>query len=1061
MTSLALRPRTAARSLIVTAAAVVALSSCGGGTPAPTPPPPPPAQASPPGVPQNVRVRDRGPDFIEWQWDPVSGAAGYQVQVSFGDDDFSPPDVQAVLGAQETAARLEGDQLTAGTAAYLRVRAFTGTEAAPVWGQFSGSVSAMTTGAPPATDPGSFESDRERLIDFYDRMDGEDWLMDEHWGSDRPIDEWYGVAADENEQVTEIVLDDNNVAGPAPAVIGGFSEMRVLRLEGNALTGVIPPAWNGMREVRVVDLSGNDLDGDIPPDLAEWGNIEEFDLGGNDLTGVIPPAIATLTEVQRLDFSDNRLHGEIPHDLAEWGQLRDLDLSNNDLEGEIPRAIGRRSPIRSINVRNNRLTGRIPEFSGEWMDYLENLDLGDNEIGGEIPPELGNARRIRGIDLGNNRITGIIPPQLGNLTDLVDLDLGNEEYLLPVGIGPWAAQSTGPGGGNALTGPIPPELGRLRRLERLNLSGNDLSGAIPAELGRLTALEALNLANNRGLSGRLPDELTSLRNLDTLRLDGTSLEVPNTPAFRNWLAGIPNVSVGDAPPGDLTVAIAPPDAARDRDCSGWMFCPDDGTSEASAMASINPAATVQVSAPATISPEWISGAAAVAVPAGAPTAVFASVRWDALQRDVVQDGATFRIEPTGSGETMFVTCGPFGCSEAAERRPTPPDFGSQIGSVCGGWDPTLDFEVGLVQNHPLEPRGVDVGWMYTSSLDFAVQHAFSGVPGGVNLTVDGPDGAAASRPAPLSMGTGTEPLDSYDPALGSCLPATGSSYEDSGIRRPRECFRTLTTGTASGAVNYLTGYSVTLAPDATVTWGRIAWAEFADVRCPSRTFQAKDQLNVCSLLDSEVDLSFGQNLSVTPTLEASPDLTAAGGSTVVAGFTVGWAESFDRTGSRFVNLIVDVDGDGSIGETDLDEGWLHSYGDTRDPIQGAAFVDDDGDPMSDVGKVDLDDGEDDPGPPNGVADNDGYGRWSDAERACTGADGGSGEDLCDAEATFDVEVTVADHAGFGCLSTATIEVTCTWDAQGGLQGNRVTTFEDFDTEGDIADFLRCTAEYQP
>ena len=125
------------------------------------------------------------------------------------------------------------------------------------------------------------------------------------------------------------------------------------------------------------------------------------------------------------------------------------------------------------------------------------------------------------------------------------------------------------------------------------------------------------------------------------------------------------------------------------------------------MASINPAATVEVSEAATIAPEWISGAAALAVAPGEPSEAFRRVRWDALQRDVLREGATFRIQARATGETVYITCGPFECTESASSPPDPPDLGSRTAATCDAWDPTLELDVGWIENQPTyeERRG--------------------------------------------------------------------------------------------------------------------------------------------------------------------------------------------------------------------------------------------------------------------------------------------------------------------------------------------------------------------
>lgn len=86
--------------------------------PAPAPPPPPP---EPPSPPANLRVSASGQDFLEWRWDAVEAATGYEIQFR-PDGDFTEAD-EVVDTASATVYRRES--LPAGTGAFLRVRAYT------------------------------------------------------------------------------------------------------------------------------------------------------------------------------------------------------------------------------------------------------------------------------------------------------------------------------------------------------------------------------------------------------------------------------------------------------------------------------------------------------------------------------------------------------------------------------------------------------------------------------------------------------------------------------------------------------------------------------------------------------------------------------------------------------------------------------------------------------------------------------------------------------------------------------------------------------------------------
>ena len=102
---------------------------------------------SPPVSPAKLWVSDTGRDYIEWRWDAVAGAAGYEVQFSL-DDAFTEAD-EVIDTSRQTVYRREG--LPAGQSAFLRVRSYTATAGQRLRSGWRGAPPAMTL--PPPSPP--------------------------------------------------------------------------------------------------------------------------------------------------------------------------------------------------------------------------------------------------------------------------------------------------------------------------------------------------------------------------------------------------------------------------------------------------------------------------------------------------------------------------------------------------------------------------------------------------------------------------------------------------------------------------------------------------------------------------------------------------------------------------------------------------------------------------------------------------------------------------------------------------------------------------------------------
>ena len=113
-------------------------------------PPPPPEPPEPPAVPTGLQVSSSGDDFIEWSWDAVEGADGYEVQFS-PDEMFDSGDEIIPRAADQTSYRRE--PLPVGSSAFLRVRSRAGTGEDRLESEWSIHVTGMTTAPPPPPPP--------------------------------------------------------------------------------------------------------------------------------------------------------------------------------------------------------------------------------------------------------------------------------------------------------------------------------------------------------------------------------------------------------------------------------------------------------------------------------------------------------------------------------------------------------------------------------------------------------------------------------------------------------------------------------------------------------------------------------------------------------------------------------------------------------------------------------------------------------------------------------------------------------------------------------------------
>ena len=303
--------------------------------------------------------------------------------------------------------------------------------------------------------------ERSDLMKLYEAMGGDNWTESANWGTDAPLDDWYGISVDDSSgRVTGINLNRNNLSGEVPPEIQYFPHLRLLRLDYNRIEGEIPPEIGLLTELRRMDIDGNPFTGSIPPELGNLVNLEVLWIAGPQLTGSIPPEFGNLASLGVLHLYESpRIGGSIPEEFGQLTELRLLRIEETGVDGPVPAALGSLEKLRILNLTDNQLSGPLPGELGQ-IDSLLVLQLPDNEIDGPLPAGLAGADTLLQISVQNNMLSGPIPPEFGDLDQLLWLHVHNNPDM---------------------SGPLPDELTAMTELEELVAYGTGLCAPTDAE----------------------------------------------------------------------------------------------------------------------------------------------------------------------------------------------------------------------------------------------------------------------------------------------------------------------------------------------------------------------------------------------------------------------------------------------------------------------------------------------------------------------------------------------------------------------------------------------------
>jgi Leucine-rich repeat (LRR) protein len=298
--------------------------------------------------------------------------------------------------------------------------------------------------------------------------------------------------------LTSLSLAYNELTGEIPTYVGLMTNLEDLTLSENLLQGTIPGDIEKLANLKILALDGNDLTSGLHS-VYHLVHLEEIYLGFNTLEdGLDNASFQKLTNLNVLDLKNNKLHGPFPDALWTLTNLQVVDFHFNALDGHI-NDLARAHPIQFLDVSENFLGGGLPASMGNFMTDLTHLDLTSNRFEKELPTDLAALTKMESLLLSDNSEFGPqpIPEWLQGMTNLRNLSLKL----------------------TARTGTIPDWFYEsLTNLETLDLDWNHISGTIATGMGNLSNLQHL-LLNRNLLDGTIPTQLSQLPKLKMLMVD--------------------------------------------------------------------------------------------------------------------------------------------------------------------------------------------------------------------------------------------------------------------------------------------------------------------------------------------------------------------------------------------------------------------------------------------------------------------------------------------------------------------------------------------------------------
>ena len=217
------------------------------------------------------------------------------------------------------------------------------------------------------------QTECEALVAFYNSANGARWRENSNWLVTQTPCNWFGIHC-AGGQVTELILEDNQLSGTLPSEIGNFSRLDRLLLSANQLGGTIPPELGNLTHLRILILQLNQFTGAIPPQLGNLTNLQFFILFNNQMSGSLPLELGQLTEVEIFSVAHNDFAGDFPAEIGTLTKATWIDVSHTDLSGSLPLTLTNLQNVSTFKFNETGLCEPTDPAFHTWLQSVASVD---------------------------------------------------------------------------------------------------------------------------------------------------------------------------------------------------------------------------------------------------------------------------------------------------------------------------------------------------------------------------------------------------------------------------------------------------------------------------------------------------------------------------------------------------------------------------------------------------------------------------------------------------------------------------------------------------------------